>query len=58
MSSVSRARLLCESPPRRGSPTEPHRRSDAIFRYLLVQYGFTPTDLLSMENGAVVGDVL
>lgn len=32
--------------------------TDAVLRYLLVQYGFTPQDLLGMEDGALVGDVL
>ncbi|KAK1927377.1 hypothetical protein DB88DRAFT_477812 [Papiliotrema laurentii] len=38
--------------------TGPGAFTDAIFRYLLVQYGVTPQDLLNMEDGAVIGDVL
>ena len=44
-------------PPQLDS-TGPGAFSDAIFRYLLVQYGVTPHDLLNMEDGAVIGDVL
>ena len=32
--------------------------TDAVLRYLLVQYGVTPHELLAMEDGALIGDVL
>ena len=35
-----------------------HLSTDAVLRYLLVQYGITPQDLIGMEDGALIGDVL
>ena len=38
--------------------TGPGTFTDAVLRYILVQYGVTPEELLGMEHGALVGDVL
>lgn len=32
--------------------------TDAVFRYLLVQYGITPDDLRTLRDPVRVGDIL
>ena len=38
--------------------TGPGPFTDAVLRYLLVQYGVQPQHLFGMEDGALIGDVL
>jgi alpha 1,6-mannosyltransferase len=38
--------------------TGPAQFTDAVLRYLLVQYGVNPEQLVGMEDGALIGDVL
>jgi hypothetical protein len=38
--------------------TGPGPFTDAVLRYLLVQYGVTANELMGMEGGALIGDIL